>query len=407
MDCGAYMNSTESRLSRVLDLPAAVAIGIAAMVGTGVFAVWTPVDTLVRGPVLLIALALAATVAALNAWSTARLAAAIPLAGGVYTYGRQLLNRPMGVLAGYAFWISKTGSSAVAALAIGAYLWPEQQKSVALAAIALALLIDLRGIVRSAQVLAVSAAIVVGILVSFSIVVISDTGGQWVSTPVSHQSSAIDVTAAAALLFIAFAGYARIATLGEEVRNPARTIPRAMTISLLAVVTLYGLVAAAIWAGTTGGTGGTGSMVLSPAALSDIATNSGRTELLIPLKVAVVLAAGGTILSLIAGMGRTVFAMASNGDAPRPLATVEASRSVPRRAEIVVSLGVAGVAIAGGIPFALGVAAVAILLYYSIAHLAVLRLQPASARPPRLVPLFGLIGCAGLGLSLLWVTVGG
>jgi basic amino acid/polyamine antiporter, APA family len=397
------MNSTQptqSRLARVLDLPAAVAIGVAAMVGTGVFAVWTPVDALVRGPYLLIALALAAVVAALNAWSTARLAAAIPLAGGVYTYGRQLLNRPIGVLAGYAFWISKTGSSAVAALAIGAYLWPAQQKPVALAAIALALLIDLRGIVRSAQTLAVSATIVVGVLVIFSIVVINDIDGEWV-TPVTQAVPAVDVTAAAALLFIAFAGYARIATLGEEVRDPQRTIPRAMAISLLAVIGLYMLVATAVWAGTGRG------MTLSPAALSDIARTTGNGEFLIPLQVGVVLAAGGTILSLIAGMGRTVFAMATNGDAPRALGSVETTRSVPRRAEIVVSLGVAVVAVAGGIPFALGVAAVAILIYYSIAHLAVLRLQPRRARPPVLVPLFGLIGCAGLGLSLLWVTVSG
>jgi basic amino acid/polyamine antiporter, APA family len=393
--------SAGSRLSRVLDLPAAVAIGVAAMVGTGVFAVWAPTHALVRGPFLLIALALAAAVAALNAWSTARLAAAIPLAGGVYTYGRRLLNRPTGVVAGYAFWISKTGSSAVAALSIGAYVWPERQKLVALTAIILALLIDLRGVVRSAQAMAVSAAIVIGILIIFSIAVINDGSDRVTAITAVSPSSMTNIAAAAALLFIAFAGYARIATLGEEVRNPQRTIPRAMAISLGAVVALYALVATAVWVGTAA----TSTTTLSSAALSDLAVAVGREELLIPLRIAVVLAAGGTILSLIAGMGRTVFAMASHGDAPGHLAVVESTRSVPRRAEIVVSLGIAGVALAGGIPFALAVAAGAILTYYAIAHASVMRLQPPQARPPRAVPVLGLIGCVGLGLSLLWVTV--
>lgn len=392
-----------TRLRRSLGLPGAVAIGVAAMVGTGVFAVWSPVHDLVRGPLLLVSLLIAAAVASLNAWSTARLAAAIPRSGGVYAYGRALVSRPVGVLAGYAFWVSKSGSSAVAALTIGAYLWPGQQRVVALVAIALALVVDLAGIVRSARVLAVTASLVLIILMGTSVLIsfagpISGDAGATGTVRSSVGMDAVGITAAAAFLFIAFAGYARIATLGEEVRDPSRTIPRAMMVSLCVVVVAYLIVASAI-------------VVASPdrlaaAALLDLARQSGLDGLAIPLRVAVVLAAGGTLLSLIAGMGRTVFAMAAEGDAPRMLSAVDRRHAVPRRAEVVVALGVALVALLGGIPSALAVAAVAIMLYYAIAHAAALRLPRDAGRPPVLVPLLGLAGCLGLGTSLLWVTVG-
>jgi APA family basic amino acid/polyamine antiporter len=386
-----------SRLTRSLGLGGAVVVGVSAMVGTGVFAVWQP--ALNRAGTWLIAgVVIAGLVAALNATSTARLAAHFPHAGGVYAYGRIQLNRPAGVLAGAVFLIGKTASASAAALTVGLYVWPENPKLTALVAIALLLALNLRGIVGSTRVAGVMVSIVIAILLAFAGVVTSRIATSPDATYTAAGSDAMGVLAASALIFVAFAGYARVTVLGEEVRNPARVIPRAVAISFAIVMALYVIIAVVITGAASRG------IQIGPAALSDIAETEVGSWLRGLIVIAAVFAAGAVLLSLIAGVGRTLFAMADAGDAPRVFAAVGAGTKVPYRAEIAAALGAGVLVLVGGLVLALGVSAAMILTYYAISHLAAMRLD----RRPGIrglglaaTPFLGLAGCALLVGALL------
>ncbi|MDA2987999.1 MAG: APC family permease [Actinomycetota bacterium] len=386
-----------SRLTRSLGLGGAAVVGVSAMVGTGVFAVWQPaLDR--AGTWLIAAVVIAGLVASLNATSTARLAARFPRAGGVYAYGRAQLNRPAGVLAGVVFIIGKTASASAAALTIGLYVWPENAKTVAFVTIALVLALNLRGVVRSTRVAAVMVTIVIAILLLFTGLVGAQVLSQPDVTLPQIDTNPVSVLAASALIFVAFAGYARITVLGEEVRNPARVIPRAVAISFAIVLALYVLIAVIVTAAVGRG------ITVGPAALADIAESEVGSWLRSGLVVAAVLAAGAVLLSLIAGVGRTLFAMADAGDGPRFFAAVGESTKVPYRAEIAAALGSAILVLLGGLVLALGVSAAMILTYYAISHLAAMRLDRRRGLAGVLVgatPFVGLAGCALLVGALL------
>ncbi len=389
-----------SRLTRSLGLGSAVVVGVSAMVGTGVFAVWQP--ALQRaGAWLVLAVVIAGAVAALNATSTARLAARYPQAGGVYAYGRVKLGRPAGVLAGSVFIIGKTASASAAALTIGLYLWPERSTAVGIFAIAALLALNLRGVVRSTRIAGVMVTLVIITLIVFA-------GFAFVNIDKADASSAsvliVDadaqgLLAASALVFVAFAGYARITVLGEEVRNPIRVIPRAVAISFAIVLALYLLIAFVVLSAVRGG------VVIGPAALTDIATSVVPEWLPITVTVAAVLAAGAVLLSLIAGVGRTVFAMADAGDAPGFFVAVGRTVKVPYRAEIAAALGAAVLVAFGGLTLALGISAAMILTYYAISHVAAMRLERGRGLGGLMLlttPYLGLAGCVILVGALVW-----
>jgi APA family basic amino acid/polyamine antiporter len=295
------------------------------MIGTGVFAVWQP--ALQRaGGLLIPSVVVAATVAALNATSTARLAARNPEAGGVYAYGRIHVNRFAGVLAGSVFIMGKTASASAAALTIGLYVWPENSRVVALAAVGFVLALNLRGVVRSTRVAAVMVIVVALVLLGF----VLGSGVELADADVVPSVTLVEPTplsllAASGLVFVAFAGYARITVLGEEVTDPRRTIPLAIACSFGLVLLVYLLVAVVVVLAAGRG------VTIGPAALNDIAQALLPDWTVAVLAIAAVLAAGAVLVSLIAGVGRTLFAMADRGDAPRAFAAVGRTRRIPYR----------------------------------------------------------------------------
>lgn len=392
------MTPSRPELARRLGLGGAVAIGVGAMLGTGVFAAWTPA-LLLAGDALLGSLLLAAVVAALNAWSTAALARVHPEAGGAYAYGRARLGPGWGVLAGWAFVVGKVASAGAAALTIGAYVAPEQQRLVGLVAIVAVLLFDLRGVTRTAAASAVISGVVVAVLLV--LVVAAVIGRASAASPVEGGAWQVlhgpaGVVAGAGILFVAFAGYARIATLGEEVRDPARVLPRAIAASFAVVLVVYVLVGVAVLLVL----GGLDPDRLTAAPLEQVAQDVDGEWLPAAVRVAAVLAAGGALLSLLAGVGRTLFAMGRGGGAAARLAAVS-SYGVPHRAQVVAAAGAAAVVLVGGIGGALALSAVSILTYYGVAHLAALRLPRATGGPPRVVPVAGLVGCVLVAVALL------
>jgi basic amino acid/polyamine antiporter, APA family len=383
----------ESRLSRRLGTADAVVVGVGAMVGTGVFVVWAPAAERAGGW-LLAGLGIAAFVAFCNATSSAALAAVHPQAGGTYVYGRERLGPGWGALAGYAFVLGKVASCAAAALAVGVYAWPDHPKVLAVAAVVAVTGVNLAGVDRTVR--ATRWLLVAVVVVLVLVVVIGTTGpGDPARVDAMAEIDPVDVLGAAALLFFAFAGYARIATLGEEVRDPARTIPRAVPVALGIVLVLYLAVGATVLL-TLGPSGAAGS----DRPLAAVAEAADADWLVPVVTAAAAVAALAALLALVAGVSRTAFAMAAQGDLPRPLAAVHPTRRIPHVAEVGVGGFVVLAVLAGTLVDVLSFSAFAVLLYYAVANAAALRLRRGERRWPRWLAAVGLASCVLLAASL-------
>lgn len=395
---------TSPVLARRLGPTDAVVVGLAAMLGAGVFGVWAPAAQ-AAGAGLLLGLVLAGAVAWANATSTARLAAVHPVAGGVYAYGRAEVGPWWGFVAGWAFVVGKTASCAAMALTFAAYAVPAAwQRPVAVAAVLLLVGVDLLGVTRTARVARV---LVVVVLVALATVVAAGlvAGAPAGLPPVADALAAgpVGVLQAAGLLFFAFAGYARLATLGEEVRDPARTIPRAVAVALLTVLVVYAAVAAVVLHVL-----GPDALAASRAPLADVVAAAGWDAAAPVVRVGAAAASLGALLALLAGIGRTALAMAREHDLPAPLAAVHARRSTPARATVAVGLTVAVLVALLDLRGAIGFSSAGVLLYYAVAHVAVLRGRTwrdrraveASTWAVRVLPVAGLVGCLGLVATL-------
>jgi len=384
-------------LARRLGLSDAVSIGLGSMIGAGLFATYTPA-AVAAGPGLLVGLVIAASVAYCNATASAQLAAQYPTSGGTYVYGRERLGPWWGFVAGWGFVMGKTASCAAMALTAATYAVGGDARArnlLAIAAVVALTLVNLRGITRTAHLARVLVSVTVALL-AIVIVVVLLANRTWHS-PVDaiRTSSPYGILQSAGLLFFAFAGYARIATLGEEVRDPARTIPRAITRALGLVVALYAVVALVLLV-TIGAPGIAGS----PLPLLAAAQQAGVSWVGVVLRLAAVVASLGALLGLIAGVGRTALAMAREGDLPRHLARVEATSHVPNVAEVVVCSVVVVLIVLTDLRHAIGFSSFGVLIYYAIANAAAVSQAPEHRRWPRSLHAVGLAACLLLVLTL-------
>ena len=380
-------------LRRELGTFDAVMIGLGSMLGAGIFAALGPAAQS-AGSALLLGLGLAAVIAYCNATSSARLAAVYPASGGTYVYGRKRLGDFWGYLAGWGFVVGKTASCAAMALTVGFYAWPAHAHAVAVAAVVALTAINYAGVQKSAWVTRAIVAIVLSVLAAIVVTAFGSDGID-VATLDITDVSITGVLQAAGLLFFAFAGYARIATLGEEVRDPARTIPRAIPIALTITLGVYAVVAVATL--TTLGPLG---MAESAAPLLDTVTAAGVRWMEPVVRIGAIVASTGSLLALILGVSRTTFAMARDRHLPHALAAVHPKYGVPYRAELLVGLVVSILAATADLRGAIGFSSFAVLVYYAVANASAWTLAPAEGRPPRIVPALGLAGCVVIALAL-------
>ncbi|MEU9798873.1 APC family permease [Streptomyces sp. NPDC051000] len=386
-------------MKRRLGVFDAVVIGLGSMIGAGIFAALGPAAG-AAGSGLLLALALAAVVAYCNATSSARLAALYPQSGGTYVYGRMRLGAFWGYLAGWAFVVGKTASCAAMALTVGAYLWPGQTHAVAVAAVVALTAVNYTGVQKSALLTRAVVAVVLAVLAAVAVTALTSAGADTARLDIGPDATATGVLQAAGLLFFAFAGYARIATLGEEVRDPARTIPRAIPIALGITLSVYTLIAIA--ALTVLGPAG---LADANAPLSDTVRAAGADWLVPIVRVGGAVAALGSLLALILGVSRTTLAMARDRYLPHTLAAVHPRFGVPHHAELAVGAVVALLAATTDVRGAIGFSSFGVLTYYAIANAAALTLTVQEHRPHRLIPVAGLAGCAVLAFALPVSTV--
>ncbi|WTP58115.1 amino acid permease [Streptomyces phaeochromogenes] len=392
---GASQRTAE--LKRTLGVGDAVVIGLGSMVGAGIFAALGPAAR-AAGSGLLLGLGIAAVVAYCNATASARLAARYPASGGTYVYGRERLGEFWGYLAGWSFVVGKTSSCAAMALTVGAYVWPGQANAVAVGAVVALTAVNYGGVQKSAWLTRAIVAVVLGVLASVVVVSLTSAHADAGRLDVGVSGGVGGVLQAAGLLFFAFAGYARIATLGEEVRDPARTIPRAIPLALGIALVVYAAVAVAVL--SVLGSGGLGR---ATAPLADAVRAAGMPELVPVVRVGAAVAALGSLLALILGVSRTTLAMARDGHLPSALAAVHPRFQVPHRAELAVGAVVVAVAATVDVRGAIGFSSFGVLVYYAIANAAAWTLS--STVVSRVAPVVGLAGCVTLAFALPWVSV--
>jgi APA family basic amino acid/polyamine antiporter len=370
------------------------------MIGAGVFSAFSPAAA-AAGSGMLLGLLLAAGVAYCNAAASAQLAAQYPTSGGTYVYGRERLGETWGFIAGWGFVIGKTASCAAMCLTFAAYAVPgpvASQRLVGLLAVAALTAVNYRGITRTAGLARIL--VVMSVVALLVVVAAIATGGDasverlggWESLAAGGPYGILQ---ASGLLFFAFAGYARIATLGEEVHDPQVTIPRAIPIALGVTVVIYLLVGASALLAA-----GPQALATSHTPLATAVSAAGAAWAIPIVRVGAAVASLGALLALIAGIGRTALAMAREGDLPAWLASVHPRYRVPDHAELAVGVAVAALVLTTDLRGAIGFSSFGVLIYYSIANAAAWT-QPAECRRwPRVLNLVGLLGCIVLVATL-------
>ena len=386
-------STTQPPLARRLGTGDAVVVGLSAMLGAGVFVAFTPAAA-AAGSGLLAGLGIAAVVAFCNAVASAQLASSYPSSGGTYLFGREVLGPWWGFLAGWGFVVGKTASCAAMAMTFAAYAVPAGgwwARGLAAVVVVAFTGLNLRGVTRTAT--AARVLLVATLLVLTGFLALAATGDAGPVEPLEATGGLWGVLQAAGLLFFAFAGYARIATLAEEVRRPEQ-LGRAILVALGTAVVLYLLVGLALVHLLGADLPGSPTPVAA-------ATEALGAEWAVPVvRVGAAAAALGALLALLAGVGRTTLAMARERDLPTPLASVDPRRQVPDRAQVVIGVAVVVLVLAADLRGAIGFSSFGVLVYYAVANLSALRQPLEQRRWPRGLQGLGLAGCLVMAAAL-------
>ncbi|MFC6354933.1 APC family permease [Luethyella okanaganae] len=389
-------------LRRRLGIGHAIVVGLASMIGAGVFYVWAPAAG-VAGSGYLVGLVIAGLIASLNALSSAQLAMAYPMSGGAYAFGRATIGEWWGFSAGWLFLAGKTASAGAIALIAGSYLWPDQARTVAVAAIVVLGAGNLAGIRSTARVSVVVVFVVLSGLAALLGAVVLGGGSAYSGIELSTALDAgwYGILQSAGLLFFCFAGYARMATLGEEVVDPRHTLPRAIVTALAVTVVLYaviGLLCAAVL--------GIDALAASTSPVADVARSAlGGTGWPVFASVLAAVASLGSLVGILAGLSRTGLAMARDGELPGPLSLISVRTHAPIVAETTFGvLAILGVLVLDPRQL-VGFSACAVLVYYAIAHVAALRQPRAGRWLHPAVQILGMAGCSALAVTLPWQAV--
>jgi APA family basic amino acid/polyamine antiporter len=401
------------RLKRELGVFGAMMMGLGSIVGTGIF-VSIGIAAGIAGPSVIAAIALATFVAMCNASSSAQLAASHPVSGGTYEYGYEYLRPAFGFTAGWMFLCAKTASAATAALGFAGYLlhtfgWSAE----ILVPVAIATALVLTAIVLSGmrQSNVTNIAILSVTLVALLVFVIAgvpsvrEYGAENLSplfgSGTSEYGPVRALLYATALMFVAYTGYGRIATLGEEVRDPSHTIPRAIILTLIVSAALYTSVGA-VAIGAVGSTALAEATLGEAAPLEVIARGFAMPGVHWVVALGAMTAMLGVLLNLILGLSRVLLAMGRRDDMPPAVARLNRSHTTPYVAVTVVGLAVAGLAAIGSVKTTWTFSAFTVLIYYAITNLAALRLGETDRRYPRVLAWCGLAACLFLASWVDW-----
>lgn len=401
-------------LARVVGLWGAVWLGLGSILGTGVF-VSLGIAAGVVGSGVVLATALAALVAAANGLSSAQLAAAHPVSGGTYEYGHRLLHPAAGFAAGWMFLAAKSASAATAALGCAGYLLHGigfESGVVTRVVVALVIVFGLTALVaggvrrsnRTNLVIVSLTLVALGAFVVFGwLSVEASLLGERVGPAAWREAirSPANLLHATALIFVAYTGYGRIATMGEEVTEPGRNIPRAIIATLVTSLLLYVAVAATTVA-VVGPAAFAASTHGAAAPLEVVAKSFRHSQVAWLVAVGAVTAMAGVLLNLLLGLSRMLLGMARRREVPVGLSYISDATRSPTRAVWAVGAAIAALVLLGDIKATWSFSAFTVLVYYGLTNLAALRLPTGSRRFPRWIAWAGLLACFGLAFFVEW-----
>jgi APA family basic amino acid/polyamine antiporter len=329
-----------------------------------------------------------------NASSSAQLARLYPETGGTYLYARKVLGNKASFLAGAAFIIGKIISSIAIALTFGNYLLPSSPRVAGIVVILIVGIVSYFGATKTASVARWFVYSVSGILIFYIISLISTESFNF-TIPVSDGLSFESLLLSSSIWFFAFTGYSRLATFGEEVKNPETIIPKAIMTGLGITVTLYLL--------TTYATLG----IVDPSIIQNSLTPlkvafdvSRFSSFSFLISIASTIATASVLLALIPGISRIVVAMSRDNYLPTILASIHKKYNSAYFADIFISSVVVIGILLFDVVEAIKLSSFFILLYYSLTNYSVIKLEKSKRLYSVLIACFGLLGCILLALVL-------
>ncbi|GAB1537714.1 APC family permease [Scytonema sp. NUACC21] len=378
----------------------ATVMGLGSIIGTGVF-VSIGIAAGISGAAVIIAVIVGALVATCNGLNSAQLAANHPVSGGTYEYGYKYLNSWLGFTAGWMFLLAKSASAATAALGFAGYFLNATGLTgrgllipLALASVLVLTAIVLSGIRRSnfANIAIVSISMLSLVFFILAGIPKAVTNGAENLTPF-FKDSVGTVLHASALMFVAYTGYGRIATMGEEAKEPRKTIPKAIVVTMILTMVLYAAVAAvavtAVGPDTLGASASQGQAAPLEAAARSFGIPGGPQI----LAVGAIFAMLGVLLNLVLGLSRVLLAMGRRRDMPRIFARLNQSGTTPTPAVIVVGMAIALLVLIGNVKTTWSFSAFTVLIYYAITNWAAFYLTPSERLYPKWLALAGLAAC--------------
>jgi len=386
----------ENNFSRTLTKRDSLYLGLSSMIGAGLFYNLAPTSKISSYSSIL-GLLLASTLAFANASSSAQLASLYPQTGGTYMYANKVLGKLPGNIAGIVFILGKTVSCVAIALTLGNYISPIYGKELGVGLSVIVFLIGYKGITKTAALARWFVLIVISILVFFCIAILM-TPSTNIAIPLLEGFSASNLFLSAAIWFFAFTGYSRLATYGEEVKNPETIIPSSILTGLGITVTIYLFVN---W--------------LSLAIIGPEVVANSNTPLLVAMDVSVMsdfsflivfastIATASVFLALLPAISRIYVAMSRDGILPNIFSKIHNKNNSAYVSELFVLLTVVVGIYTINITNAIKLSALFILIYYSLTNLSVIKLEKNQRLYSVSIAYYGLLMCTILGFSLVLI----
>jgi APA family basic amino acid/polyamine antiporter len=386
----------ENNFSRTLTKRNSLYLGLSSMIGAGLFYNLAPTSKISSYSSIL-GLLLASTLAFANASSSAQLASLYPQTGGTYLYANKVLGKLPGNIAGIVFILGKTVSCVAIALTLGNYISPIYGKELGVGLSVIVFLIGYKGITKTAALARWFVLIVISILAFFCIAILM-TSSTNIAIPLLEGFSASNLFLSAAIWFFAFTGYSRLATYGEEIKNPETIIPSSILTGLGITVTIYLFVN---W--------------LSLAIIGPEVVANSNTPLLVAMDVSVMsdfsflivfastIATASVFLALLPAISRIYVAMSRDGILPNMFSKIHNKNNSAYVSELFVLLTVVVGIYTINITNAIKLSAFFILIYYSLTNLSVINLEKNQRLYPVSIAYYGLLMCMVLGFSLVLI----
>ncbi len=372
-----------TELKQTLGLFDAMAIGIGAIIGAGIFVV-TGIAAGLAGPALVLSLLVGAVISAFTALSFAELSAFIPKEGGGYEFAHELISPFAGFISGWLWLLSNIVVGAVVSLGFASYLVifiPLPVNAVAAAACLVITLVNCIGARESGlvnDVLVVIKLLILAFFIAFGLGAVKFSN----FTPFTPNGG-MGVMQGAAIIFFAYSGFARITLVSEEVRDPKKTIPLAIILSLGISTVIYVLVSF-----IAVGLVGYQELAASGSPLADAARSESMNAAIL-ISIGALVATLSVLLTTLLGLSRISFAMARNRDLPSFFTKLDPKRGTPYNTILVSGVIMAVFAAFTDLLRAAAISNFASLLYYAITNVAALKLK--NPVYPRIIPALGLI----------------